>query len=392
MSFVLPRGAIAGIAATTVVVLSAGAANAACGPTSFTSPTLSAETTEWSIEGKISCAEADRPGVSGSITVNGVTVSVPAATSATDPNRVWLNTRDPRQGRKDVTLACLIDPRGADPYTGAPCFGSLIPIPARALSYIGATLKGDGPIVATASTTPGQDNVTLQAINGDPGAPGLTFEFAEHLVIGAFNYDDTGKMFINNQEFRMNDDPRMPFYSEVPGVVDDNILLDAAGRGDTITLADLKKPAQRGSLVAVVGYYAPDENGTNVLWGVEVETSVVKQGANADELSVKKSEYRTRTRVLRVDGSVVPMESQGTTPPPNVTIWIGEADAQGVKCTGSQLPLTGTVGAYDTVEQSAPFNYNRVLPAGLNMTLGMDLCVQSPRNGALTFQLGKLSR
>ena len=173
------------------------------------------------------------------------------------------------------------------------------------LSIVGGTIKGNGTVLYTpppAGSPAGTlGTATLQAINGTAEEPGLTFEFGEHLLIGPFDFEgpvgNPTRMLVNGQEFRMNDDPRMPLYPA------DGTLMDIGG--EPITIADLAQAQFRGTLIAVGGYFAKDATGRDILWGTSVETEAFAFNPNGDTIAIERAEYRTSNRLLRVEGSVL---------------------------------------------------------------------------------------
>jgi hypothetical protein len=316
----------------------------------------------FAVEGKVSCGSVGPNWVM----VNGAALTVPAG--------VLVNTRDPREGRKDIQWQCLVNPTS--------CFSS---VPNRTytnfagvqvigpLSIVGGTIKGNGTVLYTpppAGSPAGTlGTAILQAINGTAEEPGLTFEFGEHLLIGVFNFEGPAgnptRLLVNGQEFRMNDDPRMPLYPV------DGTLMDIGG--EPITIADLAQEQFRGTLIAVGGYFAKDATGKDILWGTSVETEAFAFNPNGDTIAIERAQYRTGNRLLRVDGSVV--SPDGIFP---TLVRVFQGTAAGAACAGTQLQGTAAVSPAD-----GTFSYRVVQPVAFQPVAGVTrICVESPDNGA----------
>ncbi len=214
----------------------------------------------FAVEGPISAIDP----VAGTITVQGMTVVVPA-------NLVLEGTA----GITGATMNRLLDANA--PGRVRSIFGSTTENP----GYTGGTLKGAGVIERTAN---GRVFRLTEAV----------VELAENVLSGELDSVDVANnsFVLNGVNCQMNPDQRFP--SEI---------LDAGA--EPITINDLA--TQIGGLVTVVGYY---HNG--IQYAVTVETEVVPATPGSDTVRITRAEGRNRDRnrsELRVLGIVTPFEA-----------------------------------------------------------------------------------
>lgn len=218
---------------------------------------------EWAVEGPITAINP----AAGTITANGVTVTIPAAL--------------PLQGTRGLTganLAQLLD--AAAPGRVRSIFASAGENP----GYSGATLKAQGIIV---ETTAGRVNEATDVV----------IELAENVLAGPLDSVDVANrtFVINGATCRMNTDERFPAD-----------VLDAGG--EPITFNDLNGAI--GQIVTVVGYFH-----AGAVHAVSIETELVPNNPNTDTVRITRAEGRNRPNnrsELRVLGVVSPFDANAT--------------------------------------------------------------------------------
>jgi hypothetical protein len=287
-------------------------AQAPCTPVNIAPPTDPALLV-FEAEGKIQSFNT----TTRTITANGMTIFIPTT--------VLIETRN-LDLTGNITLANLTDPT----------------LEAQR-SIIGGTVIASGDIVFSQDAS--GNCVTMNATR-------VYVELAENVIVGLIsNVDQTAGSFrVNGVLVRMNTDPRFP-----------KDILDVGG--NQLTLADLASHA--GEDISVGGYY---DAAQGVLFGTLVETEFVKALPGQDGVAITKTEGRTGSRELRVEGQNA-RNPQGQFAA-SVTVFSGGLDAAGTQCVGTQLG-TAAVSAIDGVWS---FRQRNITPPS-------QVCVKSPFGG-----------
>lgn len=289
MKFVinLPRAArqlfTLALLVTGMMFLSAAQANAQTSGvcTSVSSPP-GADAAVFEVEGKITAYDRTNRTVS----VNGMTFSIPAT--------LLVKTADLDAPVGNITFEALTDPAAES-----------------SRSIIGGSTRSSGITTSSAKET-GGNCVTFVADS-------VFIEIAENVLVGALSdVDVTGGSFrVNGALVRMNPDSRWP--AEITDIGGNAITLD-------------KLAGFEGTLVTAEGYF---DATANTLFAVAVETEVVQQAPGKDGVAITRTEGRTGSRELRVEG-VNTRNSQGQMAA-TVDVHAGVMNATATGCAGSRL-------------------------------------------------------
>lgn len=288
-------------------------AQAPCTPVNIAPPTDPALLI-FEIEGKIQSFNT----TNRTITANGTTIFIPSTV--------------------------LVETRNAD-LTGNITFANLTdPTLEAQRSIIGGTVIASGDLVFGQGTS--GNCVSMNATK-------IYVELAENVVVGLLSNVDTaaGSFRVNGSLVRMNSDTRFP-----------KDILDVGA--NQLTIADLA--SHEGETISVGGYY---DAAQSVLFGTLVETDFVKALPGQDGVAILRTEGRTGSRELRVDGQNA-RNPQGQFAA-SVTVFAGGLDANGTQCVGTQL---GTA-AVSAVDGSWAFRQKPIA------TIPTQVCVKSPFGG-----------
>jgi len=243
-----------------------------------------------------------------------------------------------------IPTTVLVETRNAD-LTGNITFANLTDATLEAQrSIVGGTVIASGDIVFGQGTS--GNCVSMNATK-------VFVELAENVVVGLLSNVDTaaGSFRVNGSLVRMNTDPRFP-----------KDILDVGA--NQLTIADLA--SHEGETISVGGYF---DAAQNVLFGTLVETDFVKALPGQDGVAILRTEGRTGSRELRVDGQNA-RNPQGQFAA-SVTVFSGGLDANGTQCVGTQL---GTA-AVSAVDGSWAFRQKPIA------TIPTQVCVKSPFGG-----------
>jgi hypothetical protein len=243
-----------------------------------------------------------------------------------------------------IPTTVLVETRNAD-LTGNITFANLTDATLEAQrSIVGGTVIASGDIVFNQGTS--GNCVSMNATK-------VYVELAENVIVGLLSNVDSaaGTFRVNGTLVRMNADPRFP-----------KDILDVGS--NQLTIADLA--THEGEDISVGGYY---DAAQSVLFGTLVETEFVKALPGQDGVAILRTEGRTGSRELRVEGQNA-RNPQGAFAA-SVTVYSGGLDSTGTQCVGTRL---GTA-AVSAVDGSWDFRQKPVA------TIPNQVCVKSPFGG-----------
>lgn len=280
------------LALLAAVLLFAAQANAQTAPCTPVSHAPGAAAAVFEVEGKITAYDR----TNRTVTVNGMTFAIPST--------LLVKTESLDAPAGNITFEALTDPSAES-----------------VRSIVGGSTRSSG---TTASSTTATGNCISFV------ADSVFIELAENVLSGSLSDVNVagGSFRVNGALVRMNSDARWP--AEITDVGGNVITLD-------------KLAGFEGTLVTAEGYF---DATANTLFAVAVETEVVQQQPGKDGVAITRTEGRTDSRELRVEG-LNTRNSQGVMAS-TVDVHAGVMNSTATGCAGPRLGAA-TVSQVDGV-------------------------------------------